>query len=95
MGGGAPPPGMPPPGMGGGGAPPGSPPIGTGPATAPGPQAGSAAQGMSQVKLAVEMLQKSLVGIPMGSPLHNDVMKAISSLSKNIAQGAEDEFGIL
>ena len=58
--------------------------MGTGPVSAPGAQAGTHAQGMTQVKTALEMLQKALPGIPMGSDLHKEVMKAISGISKNM-----------
>lgn len=88
--GGAAPPGMPP---GAGGQP--APPVGTGGVTGPGPQAGSAAQGLSQLKLAAEMMTKALAAIPMGSPLHNDTMKAISLISKNLSSGADDQSGMM
>lgn len=82
--------GTPPP-MGGMGAPPPMhPPAGTGAATAPGPQAGAAAQGVTGVKLGLEMLQKALPGIPMGSPLHQKVMKAITDIGKEMGDGAND-----
>ena len=66
-------PGAPPPGGGG-----------TGPVTAGGPLAGSAAQGMAKVKLGLEALQAALPMIPMGSELHTDLMKAVSSITKHL-----------
>jgi hypothetical protein len=72
-------PGAPPPPMGG---------AGTGAATAPGPMAGSAAHGMTSVKIGLEALQKALPQLPMGSELHSDVMKAISNISKHLSDQA-------
>ena len=46
--------------------------------------AGSASQGMSKVKIGLEALQAALPMIPMGSELHADVMKAVSSISKHL-----------
>ena len=77
------------------GGPMGAPPMGTGPATVPGPMAGQAAQGMTGVKLALEILQKALPGLQMGSELHGAVMKTITDLSKHVAQGADDQSGIV
>ncbi len=59
--------------------------AGVGSAASPGPMAGSAAHGMTGVKIGLEALQKALPSIPLGSELHNDLMKAISSISKHIA----------
>ena len=77
------PPGMP------GAAPPAG---GTGAATAPGPMPGHAAQAMTAVKMAVEALQKALPGIPMGSDMHNAVLKAVTEISKHLDKaGAEGD----
>ena len=75
-----------------GGAPPPIPaPGATGPAMAPHPQMGTAANGMALVRTAVEALQKALQGLPMGSPEHTDVMKAVVMLSKHVGQAQEDQ----
>lgn len=66
--------------MGGGGG-------GTGAAAHPGPMAGSAAQGMSAVKMGLEALQKALPMVPMGSELHSSLLKAITDISKHMAEG--------
>ena len=79
-------PGMPMPG-GAGGPPPGPPPGfpgGTGQATAPQPMAGSGAQGLTLVKLAVEALQKALPALPMGTPLHTAVLKSVADIAKHM-----------
>jgi hypothetical protein len=70
---------------------PAAPPAGTGPVTAPGPQAGAAAQGMSGVRLALEAMQKALPGLPMGSELHMAVMKAVTDISKKLGDGGGDQ----
>ena len=46
--------------------------------------AGSAVQGMAKVKLGLEALQAALPMIPMGSELHTDLMKAVSSITKHL-----------
>lgn len=71
-------------------APPGvppAPPPGAG-GMSSGPLAGSSAQGMSKVKVGLEALQAALPMIPMGSELHADVMKAVSSISKHMGEAA-------
>lgn len=80
-----------------GGAPPlgGIPSGGTGHAMAPGPMAGSAAQSTNQIRLALEMLQKGLPGLPMGSDLHTAVLKSVTELSKHLSKGSDDESGVL
>jgi hypothetical protein len=81
-----PPPGATPPGPGGASmpAPQGG---GTGAATSPGPMPGAGQQAMTGVKMALEALQKSLTGLPMGSEIHTAVLKAITDISKNMAKG--------
>src|SRR6185312_14040593 len=70
---GAPPPGMPAPG-------------GTGPAVSPGPMPGAAAHGESGVKTALELLQKALPTLPMGSKKHTAVLKAVTDLTKAMTE---------
>lgn len=48
---------------------------------------GNVAQAMSLIRNAIEMVQKALPMIPMGSPLHADLVKVISSVSKHMDQG--------
>jgi hypothetical protein len=76
-----------------GGAPPSPAGGGTGPAAAHGPMAGNAAQGMAKVKVGLEALQSALPMIPMGSELHTDLMKAVSSIAKHLPQGADQGGG--
>jgi hypothetical protein len=75
-----------------GGAPPG-PPGGTGAATVSAPMPGMTNQGMAGVKTAVEMLQKSIVQLPMGSPIHTKALKFIAEVSKEIGQDGGGEGG--
>lgn len=64
------------------------PPGGTGAATHPSPMAGSAAQGMTAVKVALEALQKALPSLPLGSDIHGAALKAVTELSKHMNQDA-------
>jgi hypothetical protein len=43
---------------------------------------GSQQAGMTQVKLGLEALQKSLMSIPMGSDLHTEILTALSKIGK-------------
>jgi len=63
---------------------------GTGAATQPGPMQGQSQQAMVGVKLAVEALQKSLAGLPMGSDLHTAVLKAITEIAKHLDKAGAD-----
>ena len=61
------------------------PPIGgAGPATMPGPMAGSAQQGFAALKTGLEALQKALPQLPMGSALHQSVLKAFGDIGKHL-----------
>ena len=94
---------MPMPGGPGGPAGPGlpgaMPPMGgAGPATMPGPMAGSAQQGMSSLKVGLESLQKALPQLPMGSALHQSVLKAIGDIGKHMEKegsGGGDQMGAI
>lgn len=46
--------------------------------------AGSAASGMTSVKLGLEALQKALPTLPMGSEIHNAVLKAVGDIAKHL-----------
>lgn len=48
---------------------------------------GNMAAGISAVRNGVQMLQKALGVIPVGSELHGDVLKALTNLSKHMEAG--------
>ena len=82
-----------PPGAGAGGPPQGGGPImaalarrmqGPQP-SAPGP--GDQAQSMTQIMDAIARLQAALHGLPPGSPMHRDVLQAVTRLSRHVSQG--------
>lgn len=73
------------------GGPPAGPPGGTGAAASPGPMMGQAHQGVAGVRTALVALQKALPEIPMGSPLHTAILKAVTDISKQIGDGQEDK----
>jgi hypothetical protein len=55
-------------------------------------------QGMAALTSALELLQKSLPQLPMGSKLHTAVLKAVSDIGKNMAEeggGAKDQSAII
>lgn len=57
---------------------------GAGAATQHRPMMGSAMQGMSAVRAALELLQKALPGLPMGSELHTAVLKSVTDLTRRM-----------
>lgn len=63
-------------------------PANTGPVSVPQGSQGNTAQALSLVRNGLEMFQKALPMIPMGSPLHTDILKATSSVSKHMEQSA-------
>jgi len=78
--------GPPPPGAGGG------PPGGTAGAMVPQPMAGSAAQGATHLRSALEMLQKALPSLPMGSEVWAAVHKALGDIGKHMdMMGGKDQ----
>src|SRR5215469_14305720 len=62
------------------------PPGGTGAATSPGAMPGMTHQGMAGVKTALELLQKSVANLPMGTPLHSKVLKFLADVSKDVGE---------
>lgn len=66
-------------------------PPNSGPATMPQGNPGNSAAAMLQVRNAVQMLEKALPSIPMGSPLHSKIMKVTSELVKELSQGDENQ----
>lgn len=94
LGGGAPGGGMPPSPAGappgGGGQPPGMPSAARpniGPVTPSQPMAGNAAAAMNDLRNAAKILEKALPSIPMGSPLHTDILKITQQLTKHLQPG--------
>jgi len=63
--------------------------MGASPLGAPSGNPGQSANSMSQVRMALDMLQKALPGLPMGSDPHKAVLSFIQSVSKSIPPSAE------
>ena len=53
--------------------------------SAPGP--GDQANSMTLIMNAISMLQQAMGGLGPGSPQHRDVVRAVSTLSRHVAQG--------
>ena len=91
-----------PPGGAPGGGPGGGPPPGGGPIMAAlarsqqGPQvsapgAGNMASAMNDLNMAIQQIQKAIMSLPPGSPLHKDALQAVQRLSRHLPQGAPTE----
>lgn len=52
---------------------------------------GAGLQGLGLVRLALEALEKSLLGIPMGTELHTVVLKTVSELNRHLSKGSGDQ----
>ncbi len=61
-------------------------PAHAGPVTVPQANQGNAAAALVDVKNAVQLLQKALPMIPLGSPLHADILEVTKKLSKHVSQ---------
>ena len=61
-------------------------PSGAGAGAVPQGNQGNMAQALSLVRNGLEMFQKALPMIPMGSPQHADLLKAVSMVSKHLEQ---------
>lgn len=61
-------------------------PSGAGAGAVPQGNQGNMAQALSLVRNGLEMFQKALPMIPMGSPQHADLLKAVQMVSKHLEQ---------
>jgi hypothetical protein len=61
-------------------------PPNVGGASVPQGNQGNAVQAMSLVRNGLEMFQKALPLIPMGSPLHADLLNTVAKVSKHMEQ---------
>jgi hypothetical protein len=61
-----------------------------GPVSQPQGNPGNAASAMVDVKNALNLLQRALPNIPMGSPIHADILKTVSTLSKHAQDAGGD-----
>lgn len=77
-------PGQPPPG----GAPP-SPPANVGPVTSPGGNQGNIAHATIMIGNGLQLLQQALGSIPLGSPLHSDIMQSVLKISKHMPDAGQ------
>jgi len=65
-----------------------TPPMGSSPMGAHSASPGAAAQSMAQVREAIQLLQKALPGLPVGTEIHQKVVKNITDLSKMVPASA-------
>lgn len=63
--------------------------MGASPMGAPSGNPGQAAQALSMIRQGLEMMQKALPGVPIGSEPHKAVLQAISSISKVVPASAQ------
>ena len=68
-----------------GGSPP--PPSGTGPASGLGGMAGNQQAGMEKIKIGLKALTEALPMLPLGGEIQSEVMKAVQSIGKHLAEG--------
>ena len=61
-----------------------------GPVTTPQPNAGNIHAATEKVKVAVKLLEESLPLIPMGMPLHTEIMQATTKLVKHLSDSASN-----
>jgi hypothetical protein len=49
------------------------------------------ASAMNDLNTAIQLMQKAMMSLPAGSPLHKDVNSAIGRMSRHLPQGAPTE----
>lgn len=64
-------------------------PPNSGPAVAPHGTPGNTTESLSQIRQALELLQKALPGVPMGSELHSAIMGAVSKIGAKMSEMQE------
>lgn len=67
------------------------PPANVGPGTSPGGNQGNQAAATLDIQNGLKMLQRALPNIPMGTPLHTDVLKAVGSIAKHMGEAAGEQ----
>ena len=80
--------GGPPPGAGP--APGGPPPGNLGPVTVPQANPGNIMQAAQKLAAAHKMIMEALPALPLGTPLHESVMKIATDLGKNLTKAGQD-----
>lgn len=68
----------------------GAPPAKLGPASTPQANPGGAQSGVAGIHAAIDLLQKALPGLPMGTPIHTAALKATSELTKAVGETHAD-----
>lgn len=66
-------------------------PAGVGPVSTPQGNPGNTQAALTKVRNALQMLEQALPDVPMGMPMHNDILSAVKNLSKHLAEGAENK----
>ena len=66
-------------------------PANSGPATMPQGNPGNAAAAMMKIKNGVHLFQEALPNLPMGSPLHEKILKVTTELVKELAETGENK----
>ena len=51
------------------------------------PGQGTQANALMQIKSAIDMIQGALPGLPSGSEVHRDALRAVTQLSRHLPQG--------
>lgn len=67
--------------------PPASAPGNLGPVTTAQPNMGNSVKAMSDVRNAIKMLESALPNIPIGSPLHSEILNSTKALLKHMQPG--------
>jgi hypothetical protein len=70
------------------------PPGNAGPGTTPGANQGNMAAAKLDIGNGMKMLQRALPNIPMGSPLHTDILQAVGKISKHMAEDGQADGGL-
>jgi hypothetical protein len=75
--------------------PPQAPPANAGPATIPQGNPGNIKKAAELLNIALQAMNGALPNIPLGSPVHEKIMKMVIDLQKTMKEAAEDMKGSL
>lgn len=66
-------------------------PAGVGPVAMPQANQGNMAAAITEVRNAMTMLQKALPMVPMGSPIHNDILSFVKKIGEHLNKGEDNQ----
>jgi hypothetical protein len=70
------------------------PPANVGPGTTPGANPGNQAAATMDIQNGLKLLQRALPNVPMGTPLHTDILTAVGKIAKHMGEAGPEQGGL-